>query len=89
MIVELCLKNTSVAIFSGGEAGRQNEDTLGTFARPLALSSANNMAHTKARDRGIVGDTRHTDIHSHAGFTLCVCETVGCSSSVSSPIAVI
>lgn len=92
LIVELRLKNTSVAIFSGGEAGRQNENTLGAFTHPPTLSFANNMARTKAKDGETVVDTTHildTHINLRAGFTPRVCETVGRSSSVSSLIAVI
>lgn len=63
MIVELCLKNTSVAIFSGGEAVRQNENTLGAYTHPLTLSFANNMAHTMAKDSEVVIDTTHRDTH--------------------------
>lgn len=58
-------------------------------ARSRSLSFANNTAHARAKDREIVIGTTHTHIYMHAGFTLCVCETVGRISSVSSLIAVI
>lgn len=63
MIVELCLKNTSVAIFSGVEAGRQNENTHGAFTHPLARSFANNAAHTKAKGKETVIDATRRETH--------------------------
>lgn len=70
--MELCLKNTSVAISSGGEAARQNENTLGVLTHILSHSHVQITWHTQRRkDREIVIDTAHRDAFSRVQASPC------------------